>query len=451
MSRDPELPEVEPNDDFRSPQKIASLPATISGRLDKSGDVDSYAVTLKRGQTLVTWMEACVLGSTFDGMLRIVDSRGTQLAFNHDGLTFDPFLAWEAPGDGTFIVQTMGFLIPPSSEVRFTGGENCVYRLHVTTGPFARHTLPLFVPRGKKTPVELLGWNLATPGAEIDGARFGSQPVAFDWTPPGVSTDRALDISVLPEAMEKEPNDTPDTAQAIMIPSAVSGRIDRPGDRDCFAFTAVKGGVYFLEIIAGQAGSPLDASLKIENKEGKELARMDDPGGVRDPELTWTAPADGTFIATVGSASRHGGPGHIYRLAIAEPAPDVTGTITGHSVSVQVGKSAEVKVAFKRVNRSKAKLQLIAQDLPEGVLSEPADVPDKDGEVTLKISANADARPASQPVRFFLRETEGGAMHPVFHTLARPLKNDGDARSAGELVIPSTGQIWLSVLPEAKK
>lgn len=85
------------------------------------------------------------------------------------------------------------------------------------------------------------------------------------------------------------------------------------------------------------------------------------------------------------------------------------------------------------------------------MLSEPADVPDKDGEVTLKVSANADAKPASQPVRFILREIEGGAEHPVLHMLTGVLKNDGDARPAGELVIRSTGQIWLSVLPEAKK
>ena len=172
VAREPQTLEAEPNDDFHAPQKIAALPATINGRLDKAGDVDSFAVTLKRGQTLVAWMEAYVLASTFDGMLRITDADGSVLAFNHDGRTLDPFLAWTAPRDGTFIVQTMGFAYPGTAGVAFTGGEGCGYRLHLTAGPFVWHTIPLEIPRGKKTPVELIGWNLASPRAEMDGTYF---------------------------------------------------------------------------------------------------------------------------------------------------------------------------------------------------------------------------------------------------------------------------------------
>src|SRR5687768_4994304 len=102
VTNHPELLDAEPNNEFKSPQKIASLPATISGRLDKAGDVDSYAVTLTRGQTLTASVEAYVLASTFDGMLRVVDPNGTALAFNHDGRTLDPRLVWQAPRDGTF-------------------------------------------------------------------------------------------------------------------------------------------------------------------------------------------------------------------------------------------------------------------------------------------------------------------------------------------------------------
>ena len=134
VSSEPELAETEPNDDFKNPQKIAGLPATISGRLDKAGDVDSFAINLKKGETLTAWVEAYVLASTFDGMLRIVDPSGTQLAFNHDGRTLDPLLRWAAPRDGTFIVQIMGFVYPATSGVGMTGGEGCVYRLHLATG-----------------------------------------------------------------------------------------------------------------------------------------------------------------------------------------------------------------------------------------------------------------------------------------------------------------------------
>ena len=55
------------------------------------------AVTLEAGQTLVASVEAYTLASPVDAVLRLVDARGVQVAFNHDdGRTLDPFLAWTA-------------------------------------------------------------------------------------------------------------------------------------------------------------------------------------------------------------------------------------------------------------------------------------------------------------------------------------------------------------------
>ena len=45
-----EVLETEPNDHFTNAQPVTPLPMTVNGRLDKSGDVDSFAVTLKAGQ-----------------------------------------------------------------------------------------------------------------------------------------------------------------------------------------------------------------------------------------------------------------------------------------------------------------------------------------------------------------------------------------------------------------
>ncbi|MEO6738964.1 MAG: hypothetical protein ABIP20_01850 [Chthoniobacteraceae bacterium] len=451
VASEPQTLEVEPNDDFHSPQKIATLPATIGGKLDKAGDVDSFAVTLKRGQTLVAWMEAYVLAATFDGILRITDTDGHELAFNHDGRTLDSFLAWTAPRDGTFIVQIMGFAYPATSGVTFTGGDGCVYRLHLTAGPFVRHTLPLAVARGKMTPVELAGWNLTSTHADIDGTRFPAQGTAAELGLPGVASHLPVIISDIPEILEKEPNNTAATAQAVEVPVGITGRSDGTNDEDRFAFHAVKGRAYEFNVTAARIGSPLDAWLKIENKDGKQLATNDDAGGSRDPELTWTAPADGTFMCAVGDVSHHGGDDYFYRLAITDAAPSVNATVTFHSASLQAGKSAELKVAVKRTNGFKAKLQLTAKNLPDGVTAPPADVPEKDGEVTLKLSASADAKPASQPFTVVLREAEGGTEHPANFFMTTSSENNGVPQGYTELVIPSTEQLWLAVLMEPPK
>ncbi len=451
VAREAQTDEVEPNDDFRSPQKIAALPATINGKLDKAGDVDSFAVTLKRGQTLVAWTEAYVLASTFDGMLRITDTDGYELAFNHDGRTLDPFLAWTAPRDGTFVVQTMGFVYPGSSTISFTGGESCVYRLHLTSGPFVRRTLPLAVARGKKTPVELTGWNLVTTHAEIDGTHFPSAAATAELELPGVASELPVIVSDIPESLEKEPNDTVANAQTVGIPGGITGCINRPGDEDRFAFTAVKGRAYEFKVTAARIGSALDAWLKIEGKDGKQLTTNDDVNGFRDSSLTWTAPADGTFVCAVGDIAHHGGDDYFYRLAITEAAPSVSATIAVHSASIASGKNAELKVAVKRSKTFKPKLQLAAKNLPEGVTAATVDVPEKDGDVTLKLTASADAKPGGHAFMLVLRETEGGTEHPANFPMVASTENNGVPQGYTELLLTSTEHLWLTVLAQSAK
>src|SRR6185503_6408822 len=108
----------------------------------KTGDVDSYAVTLESGQTLIAALDAYTLASPVDAVLRVVDARGVQMALDHDhGRTLDPFLVWTATAAGTYVLQVFGFAYPPASEIRFTGGNSCVYRLHLSRGPCLHYTL----------------------------------------------------------------------------------------------------------------------------------------------------------------------------------------------------------------------------------------------------------------------------------------------------------------------
>lgn len=387
----PDVLDAEPNDDFRKPQKIAALPTTISGKLDKAGDVDSFAVTLKKGQAFTAWLEAYVVGSAFDGVLRVVDEKGTELAFNHDGHTLDPLLAWTAPRDGTFIVQTMGFVYPARAEVSLTGGDDCNYRLHLTDEP--RH-------------------NSARPE----------------------------------DSAEQEPDDGGDKAQAIAVPGTVAGRIDRRGDEDRFIFTAVKQHLYEIGLTAGRDGSALDAWLKVEAKDGKQLARDNDSGGSRDPKLTWTAPADGPYVIALGDITHHGGPDYGYRLSVSEAAPTVTGAMATDVIMLKAEKPAELKVTVKRANAFKAKLVLVAKGLPEGVTAPEVDIPDKDGDVTLKLIAAPSAPAANQPIELVLREKEGGREHAVDFPLIKSTEDNGVPQGYSELVINAVNRPWLTVI-----
>jgi len=383
VSGDPELADTEPNDAFKSPQKIEKLPVTINGKLNKSEDVDSFAVALKKGETLAASLEAYVLMSTFDGLLRIVDERGTQIAFNHDHRTLDPSLTWTAPRDGVFVVQVMGFVYPATSDVRLTGGDSCVYRLHLRTAPTAA-------------------------------------------------------------AVVAEP-------ETLSLPGEISGRIDRPGAEDRFRFTAVKQRAYEFTLVAARDGSPLDAWLRIDGKDGKQLARADDAEGSRDPKLVWTAPADGDFTLTIGDLTHRGGTAYTYRLSAVEAVPKVAATSTADSFVVKADKPAEAKVTVKRTNGFKTKLKLGAKNLPEGISAAEVDVPDKDGEVTLKLTASTEAKPANQPIQLVLREAEGGTEHTARFFLTTTGENNGVPQGYTTLAIDSTDQLWLTVVAAPPK
>lgn len=65
--------------------------------------------------------------------------------------------------------------------------------------------------------------------------------------------------------------------------------------------------------------------------------------------------------------------------------------------------------------------------------------------VALKLVANAAAKAASQPMELVLRETESGLEHPVRYMMASTEEN-GALQGYTELVIDSTGQLWLTLM-----
>jgi hypothetical protein len=391
----PDVLEVEPNDDFKAPQHVPALPATVDGRLEKVGDVDSFAIALKSGERLSAWVDAYILASTFDGILRIVDTEGHELAFNHDGRTLDPALTWIAPRDGTYVLQLFGFSYPANAAVTLTGGEGCVYRLHLTHDP-----LP------------------ADPEIELPG----------------------------PEIAEHEPNDTGALAQAITLPCHIKGAIDYPGDQDCFSFPAKKGQLYTFTAAPTGPDSPVDPSIGIEGA-AKSFQHREDTAGHRAPSFTWTATADGPAVITIGDFAHQGGPAYTYLLSLSETSPSLQATAAADFLTLAAGNSADFKITLEPENGFASKLILTAEDLPEGITAAPVEIPAKATEATLKCVATAAAPGASQPFRLHLHDPATNRDFPVRYMLTTLGEANGVPTGYTELVIDSLDQFWLTVLP----
>lgn len=444
-----EVDEKEANDDLSKPQPLEKLPVIINGRLEKNGDVDSFAVSLEKDQWLIASLEAYVLASTMDGMLRITDTNGLQLAYNHDGnRTLDPFLAWQAPAKGMYVVQVMGFPHPANSSINFDGGTGNIYRLHLTTGPYLDYTYPTGVQRGNKTELDVHGWNL--PGgkrsAELSLA-IASLPATATNVPVRLSSFNKLDIPVgsLPELTEVEPNNTTNELQVITIPSHLSGRIQEVGDFDRFAFESKKGQKWEVAVQSDKLGFPLDATLRIEDSNGKELAKNDDANNSADPALVWTAPADGKFIIVISSLLRQGGSNYIYRLSVTEPQPSFRATVAANNFNLSPGKTNEFKATLTRIHGHDGKLVFEAGGLPQGVSLVAGEVPAKSGDVTLKLIAQADAKPFSGHFTISVKDMGANIALKAPHELISRGTDNGVPQGYSDLVVKEVDEFWLTV------
>jgi hypothetical protein len=370
VSEQPETLEKEPNDHFKKAQSIAPLPATVNGRLNKAGDVDSFAVSLQAGQWLEARLDAYTLGSKMDALLRLVTPDGVQQSWNHDFVSLDPRLSWQAPSNGTYIIQVMAFKYPADAEVRLTGGDGCVYRLHLDA--------------------------LACPPDLFAGG-----------TP------------------ECELNNSPANARVVSLPATLRGAIEYPGDEDCFGFTLAKDENVEINVEAASLGSSLDAWVKLLDASGKELARNEDNGRFRDPRLEWKAGTNGTFYAVIGNMLHSGGAGYSYRLSLRHGVPDYRPSVAAGSITITPGETNEVKVTLTRSHGFDRKLTARLQGLPDGTRADQVDVPGNSGEAILKLVTAPDAKPAQLPVRIVITDATTSEQRPALFSLISASEDNG--------------------------
>ena len=172
-----------------------------------------------------------------------------------------------------------------------------------------------------------------TAKAEKDKGKFAvavaaDAPLGVTWLrfhdATGASQLRPFVVGGLLEVNETEPNDDAKTAPAVAMPAVVNGVLSKAGDVDCFTVKLKKGETLVASLDANRTlRAPMDAVLQILSADGTVLEQNHDARGL-DPEATYTAPADGTFVVRLfafpsqpDSSIRHfGSPACVYRLTV---------------------------------------------------------------------------------------------------------------------------------------
>lgn len=307
-----ERPEVEPNDDpSRAP--TVTLPATLTGAIERAGEVDHVRFEAMAGQTLVFETLASGLGSGLNGLLTLLDDSGRVVAESagSDG-ELDPLLIAAIPRRGIYTLRI--------SDVDLGGSGNHIYRIHAGAFPYVRSVFPLsFAPLGD---LEGGGARVGVSGVNLGGIDSADFPIGTGGsvTPweirevPIVLPDGSRPLNralVLTDpgarTLEAEDNDAPERANPLLAPGGVSGRIGSPGDADHFRFEAREGQALAVEVFGRRLGTPIDPVLEILDASGKPVPRAvlrpveetavqfrDHPSTGRNVRLTW--PWDGFAV-----------------------------------------------------------------------------------------------------------------------------------------------------------
>jgi hypothetical protein len=469
----PELVESEPNDAPDKPQTVEPR-FVLNGKLNKSGDVDGYRVELKAGETLVASLEAnSVLGSPMDAIMQVcqlVERPGGQLsarqieayplAQDHDAVGLDPQIAFTAPHAGAYLVRVFAFPATPDSSIRFAGGDDYIYRLTLTTGPFLDHARPLAVPR-EESIVQLGGWNLAGAAtaivpplsAETSNITPPDGPLAWVWRP-----DAAGAIS-LPRTEWPTIVCPPGASAAceLAVPGIATGRLEQAGKPDTYSFLGKKNQKLRIRVAAKALGFPTDAVLTVLDESGKVLAEADDAGrDDRDPQLDFTPSTDGRFRASIRDLARRGDERLVYRLSIEPVQPDFSLSTATDSFVLEQGKPLEIPVNIAVRDGLRDPIELRAVGLPPGISAEPVKF-EPSGDSPMPGSTGrrgGRGKTAPQPngpsVKLILK-----ADAPALQAGGFPLRIEGQ-KSNGELVrtarfplnLPLAGQhyaVWVTV------
>lgn len=419
----PEMAESETNDTTDKPQAVEPR-VVVNGKLGKTNDVDSFRVNLKQNQTLVASLEAnSRLGAPMDAVLQVcelLERPGRTEAYivsqNHDAVGLDPQIVFTAEHDGAYLVRLFAFPATPDSSVRFAGGDDYIYRLTLTTGPFIDHVLPLAVPR-EESQVALGGWNLGRTATTIvpplsastDALTPPDEPLVWIWR------SDAAGAVLVPRVEIAAPTDKSE----ILPPMTISGRLAAVGQADAYSFRGLKDKKLRFKVAAKSLGYPTDAAITILDEAGKTLAEADDASrDDRDPTLDFSPPADGNYRLLVRDLANRGDVRMVYRLTAEPIEPDFLVTLAADSFVLEKGKPLEIPINVAVRDGLKGPIEFHVVGLPTGVTAEP-----------LKFEPSGDApAPMNNDGR---RGKRGGSTQPSGPSVKLILKADGSASSGG--------------------
>ncbi len=415
---DPVIVEQAKNDSVAEAQDI-TLPATVCGCIEKAEDVDFFKFKVEAGQSLVFHVRSQRLQDRIhdlqahsDPILTIRNAQGSTIAAADNVFHGDPFLCHRFDQAGEYLLEMR--------DVRYNGNQYWEYAVEIHSRPFARSVFPLAVTAGKETKLTAIGSQLpADPSVTLTPAidlplGINRLRLPFADRP---SNPVATYITTLPTIMESnEDNNLAATVlgdpkseisnlkSQIPFPCVINGRIEAPGDVDCFVFEAKKDDKLSFEVKARRLQSELDSTIRIVNDKGATLAENDDlklgKRGSQDSWIeTWTAPADGKYVLEIRDMHLRGGENFVYAIECTQARPYFNLYADTDKTNLSPGVNGVMWVKVERKNGFTGAVQLHVDGLPAEITAECGRIlPEKSVDGCIVFKATPEAGRAVAPL-----------------------------------------------------
>jgi hypothetical protein len=359
-----------------------------------------------------------------DPMITLKTAAAVTLAASDNYYAGDPLLHHKFDQAGEYLLEVR--------DVRYQGNGDWTYSIEINNRPFVTQALPLGVKPGVESRLSLVGFNLPA-DSSLSLTLPAETSVGMRWVSPPVgaqpANEFALLVTGLPTVLEAPPAVAPavaaaadaataaanpaTTAQLVTIPSVVSGRIDRPGESDRYAFEAKAGDKLTFEVLARRAQSGLDPFLRILNDKGAAISEADDMTFDRvtsaDSFLeNWSAPADGKYLVEIRDLHLRGGSQYTYAVQVTRSEPHFLIQVDCDKTLLAPGIASVFYVRALRKNGFASDIQLAVEGLPAGVTATGGKILANANDGCVVLQAAADAPDSAANIRVV-----GTAAHPV--------------------------------------
>ena len=424
---DPVIVEQAKNDSLAEAQAI-TLPATVCGCIEKAEDLDYFKFKIEAPTSLVFHVRSQRLQDRIhdlqahsDPILTIRNAQGSTVAAADNVFHGDPFLCHRFEQPGEYFLEIR--------DVRYTGNQYWEYAVEIHSRPFVRSVFPLAITIGKESKLSPIGCQLpgsgagllpalevTVPAGQVENLPHGinrlrlpfaerpSNPVATYITPLPTITETNENNNVAATVLGDPKAEISNLKSQIPIPCVINGRIEAPGDVDCFVFEAKKDDKLSFEVKARRLQSELDSTIRVLNATGATIAENDDLRlGKRGSQDSWieslSIPADGKYVLEIRDMHLRGGENFVYAIEVTQARPSFNLYADTDKTNLSPGVNGVVWVKVERKNGFTGAVQLHVDGLPAGITTECGRIlPDKSVDGCIIFKATPEAGRAVAPL-----------------------------------------------------